>query len=449
MLKFISLTIIIILFNIYAIQTQDPCNYENSNGLVTITCVNFQSFDQLNFVNVTDQVREINLKPSQLTLLDGKLDVYSIDFMDDYQINLENINGFSFASNPFVNNKKLTKAIFNLKNSVLDFYDENGRKIDFTNCDEKNRNEIFISLFDDFDIISLDEGVIYPDEFCPIEFKGVNIETFQMLNLTKSNKLKFMRIPINDSISDLNSTIKSLQIINSNIDLNTDLVYPEVFKKMTIFRVIDSVLTSIGEDFFTYFSKLKIFALEIYNFEEFINFEPHWLRHLNSEVKVNLSNPNDINRYKDRQMILELTDLSKTYLYPEKDFCLFRHFPHEKLVFPIIETKQNLECSCTLMWLLKNKSLFSNVDELKTSSVENCLFNKDFDKIVSNCDFNKKIEECKEQREETTDYQTLATVFIVFAVLLLVSLMVVVVYLLKASKKIDLPSFSFKPKLEK
>ena len=222
-----------------------------------------------------------------------------------------------------------------------------------------------------------------------------------------------------------------------------------MFKKLTIFRVIDSVLTSISEDFFTYFSKLKIFALEIYNFEEFINFEPHWLRHLNSEVKVNLSNPNDINRYKDRQMILELTDLSKTYLYPEKDFCLFRHFPHEKLVFPIIETKQNLECSCTLMWLLKNKSLFTNIDELKTSSVENCLFNKDFDKIVSNCDFNKKIEECKEQREETTDYQTLATVFIVFAVLLLVSLMVVVVYLLKASKKIDLPSFSFKPKLEK
>jgi hypothetical protein len=151
---------------------------------------------------------------------------------------------------------------------------------------------------------------------------------------------------------------------------------------MTIFRVIDSILTSISEDFFTYFSKLKIFALEIYNFEEFINFEPHWLRHLNSEVKVNLSNSNDINRYKDRQMILELTDLSKTYLYPEKDFCLFRHFPHEKLVFPIIETKQNLECSCTLMWLLKNKSLFTNIDELKTGSVENCLFNKDFDKIL-------------------------------------------------------------------
>ena len=83
MYKFISLTIsiIIILFNIYAINTQDPCNYENSNGLVTITCVNFQSFDQLNFVNVTDQVREINLKPSQLTLLDSKLDVYSINFM--------------------------------------------------------------------------------------------------------------------------------------------------------------------------------------------------------------------------------------------------------------------------------------------------------------------------------------------------------------------------------
>ncbi len=218
-----------------------------------------------------------------------------------------------------------------------------------------------------------------------------------MMNLKKDNKLKFMKIEINDSSTDLNSTVKSLDILNSEIDLDTDLVYPEVFKKLESLIITGSIVTSISEDFFINFPKLNSFELDISNFEELLNKGTEWLRHLNNEVRVNLSDINDINKYKDRQMILELTDLNKAYAYPDKDFCLFRYFPHEKFVFPIIETKENLECSCTLMWLLKNKDLFTKgVDMLKTKSVENCLMSKDFDKIISNCDFSSKLNSCTE-----------------------------------------------------
>ena len=53
--------------------------------------------------------------------------------------------------------------------------------------------------------------------------------------------------------------------------------------------------------------------------------------------------------------LVYLTDLNETYLYTEEDFCLFKDFPHSKLVVPKINTKPNLECTCTLLYLLKYK----------------------------------------------------------------------------------------------
>ncbi len=344
--------LVLLLISIIGYNTQDPCTFYNNQGQLIITCVDFISFDQLNFENVTDFVQTISLKPKQPIILDEKLNLYTVNFKDGYDINLENINGFSFSSNPFVNNRKLSKAVFYLKNSVFDFYEDN-KRIDYETCNRINREVYFISLFDDFNVVSLNEGITYPDEFCPIEFKNVNIQLFEMMNLKKDNKLKFMKIEINDSFTDLNSTVQILDILDSEIDnLNTDLVYPEVFKKIENFAITGSQVSSIDDDFFINFPKLNIFELDISNFAEFLKNGLRWMRHLNYEVKVNLSDINDINKYKDRQLVLELSDLSKVYDYPEKDFCLFRYFPHEKFVFPIIETKENKKIEISVDVLL-------------------------------------------------------------------------------------------------
>jgi len=270
-----------------------PCTFYSNADQLIVNCDNFTSFSDLKFDSVKDVVQSISLKPSQLTLLDSKLNLYSVNFIDDYVINLENINGFTFSSNPFVNNRKLTKAVFYLKNSVFDFY-ENNKQIDYDTCNKINREVLFLSLFDDFDVVSLNEGITYPDEFCPIEFKNVNMQLFEMMNLKKDNKLKFMKIEINDSSTDLNSTVKSLDILNSEIDLDTDLVYPEVFKKLESLIITGSIVTSISEDFFINFPKLNSFELDISNFEELLNKGTEWLRHLNNEVRVNLSDINDV-----------------------------------------------------------------------------------------------------------------------------------------------------------
>ena len=50
-------------------------------------------------------------------------------------------------------------------------------------------------------------------------------------------------------------------------------------------------------------------------------------------------------------IITNQTETIQEYDFPNEDFCHFKHFPHSNLVFPIINTKLDLECSCTLLWL--------------------------------------------------------------------------------------------------
>jgi hypothetical protein len=38
-------------------------------------------------------------------------------------------------------------------------------------------------------------------------------------------------------------------------------------------------------------------------------------------------------------------------VYPNEDLCLFKNFPHERLVYPMLIPGKQLECTCTLYWL--------------------------------------------------------------------------------------------------
>ncbi len=59
---------------------------------------------------------------------------------------------------------------------------------------------------------------------------------------------------------------------------------------------------------------------------------------------------------KNQTIILQFydkaSDLTEPYAYTDMDFCLFRTFPHKQLVYPSILLAQQIECSCTLVWLL-------------------------------------------------------------------------------------------------
>jgi len=370
---------LVLLIAIYLVISYDclPCSFINNE----IKCENFNSFSELTFDNVNDEVKSISLKPNIPILLDDSLDLSGLNLTSDYEIRLENLKGFQMYSNLFGNNGKI-KGNFHLKNSVFDFY-KNGQKIDFETCDDINRNEIYISLFDVFDLVSLEEGVTYPDEFCPCEFKYVKLQVFEVFNMSRNNRLNFMQIPINDSDSDLKCSINDLQIYNSEIDLDTNYIYLEVFRRVQSMFVQLSTINSIEENFFANFQQLRFIKLSIYNFRELFNKDTKWMKNLNNPISVNLSDPVEVNANNNNQMIIDLKDLNNQYDFPEKDFCFFEKFPHENLVFPAIETKANLDCTCTLMWLLKNKNLFAkDIQLLNTKSVSNCLKSPNFNQVI-------------------------------------------------------------------
>lgn len=418
----------------------NPCIVQNDQ----INCTNFQNFAELDFSNIQQTINLISLKPTNPTLLDSDLDLSNINFTKNYIVQLENIKGFQFFSNPFAN-KNLIKGNLYLKNSFFDFYKDDER-IDLATCDYINRNELYVSLFDVFNLVSLGENVIYPNEFCACEFKHVNIGVFEVFNLQPDNRLNFMKIPINDTFSDLNCSVNNLEIFNSELDLDISLVYPDVFRYLKFLFIQLSTITSIQDEFFKSFGVLKYFKLEIYNLKSLIHKGTGWMRHLNTNIKVNLSDQNDLYRDRDNQMILELKDLYKIYDFPDEDFCLFSNFPHDKLVFPIIETKKDLSCSCTLMWLIKNKNLYSgDTNILITKSVENCFNDPNFDKIISNCIFDKKIIACKDRKPSTSNYKILSIVFIVISLILLVSLIITLFIIFKYKKLDSNFSLGFSP----
>jgi len=152
-----------------------------------------------------------------------------------------------------------------------------------------------------------------------------------------------------------------------------------------------------------------ILELELNNFQEFIQTIDDWMLSLNSNISVDLTLQTDIDKNKQNEMYIKLTDLKKQYTYSDKDFCLFKNFPHEKLVYPIINTKSDLECSCTLLWLLQYNKQALNNSLLITDSTRNCINRPDFDNATSICRFEQTIYECDNPTTTTNSTTTTTT----------------------------------------
>ena len=64
------------------------------------------------------------------------------------------------------------------------------------------------------------------------------------------------------------------------------------------------------------------------------------MAHFNTNVDVVLSDVYKVKQQFSKAKILEivetLTTLQKGYYYPNEDFCLFEHFPHQQMVYPNI-----------------------------------------------------------------------------------------------------------------
>jgi len=91
--------------------------------------------------------------------------------------------------------------------------------------------------------------------------------------------------------------------------------------------------------------------------------------------------------------------------------CLFKDFPHERLVYPIIVPGKRLECTCTLFWLQSNTHFYENVINLifdyglnypqyyDKESIEKAFLYCDESFNSTQCHFDAKFQACNIQED--------------------------------------------------
>lgn len=314
--------------------------------------------------------------------------------------NIEKINKNSITSlRPFI----LLNDVL-MSNINLDFFYLNQTLSKKSICNSflnisKTKSKIYLASIMATNLVFTD-SVIFAKELCPIIFYGSVIEYIHFYNLSQENTLNFIK---SDYSNSFQASIFSVFIENSKISLDNRFFDEVVFKQLTELSILNSSLTYISDRTFSTFEKLKFINLTLNNFDvekyEFNNL----FKSLNFRSKIlDLKDCLSVKEYEIRyhyfKMIIILKDLSKSYRYPEKDFCLFKDFPHNRVVFPIINGKKNLICTCTLLWLLVNHELKKYIEKtyspdsivsMNTSSTRDCFI--DFDAKIKICDFHSRL----------------------------------------------------------
>ena len=200
---------------------------------------------------------------------------------------------------------------------------------------------------------------------CPLMFKKSKIFQLIMIGLTdtfyKRNILTFE----NRIFDDLKSKILHLQINLENLNIDSNLLNPSVFQRTEVIKLFGKVNTIDGRSL-SVLKQLKNIAFTKEHFRDMIHKNGiEWMRNFNADLKVNLSSIKDVDiNYDNAKMIfIDLgsftPEIRLSKLFPDKDFCLYKHFPFNQLVilselvqddkaFKLLNSR---DYTCTYLWL--------------------------------------------------------------------------------------------------
>ncbi|CAF0946404.1 unnamed protein product [Brachionus calyciflorus] len=406
---------LVVQINFVLIYSINHClNYEpqcQCKSSERIECTNFNNFTKLNFKLPTNK-KMPNLKhyyymkisPNEPIKFDNALNLDDLNLdMNKFQLILNNIDSFELTSNPFLKYTQKTEtplSVISINNSSFKFVYRN-KEFDWF-CDLVTKDTELNPLFTSFKSLYLGHAsyVNFKNKICPVVFKNTNLETLIISNMSLTNRLEFL--PLDKLEINLNSKIRNFHLQSSEIFLDNSLLDKNVFKLLNKLSIEFSNLTGLSKDVLKPFKFLKSINLWLFNLDEFIiNSGLDWLIYVNEDLRLFYDYEKldkKFDKMKEivsrRQVILELSDERGLYGYPESDFCLFKNFPHSRLIFPIIKTNRELECTCTVVWLVQFWKYAHR--DLRTSSVIKCfnLTTISFDLMVYNCNFPKRLKSC-------------------------------------------------------
>ncbi|CAF1122971.1 unnamed protein product, partial [Brachionus calyciflorus] len=223
-----------------------------------------------------------------------------------------------------------------------------------------------------------------------IFFTQINIIYFY--NISKSSHFRSCKFYINVFIH-VDSRTPNIVFIDSNFNIST--YFLSNFLYLNSLTVHNSDVT-FDDNLFRYFYYLYFISLKLNDYKSFFNSTQNkWLLSYGSYRPIDFNDCYSINNKIGMRFIYEIE--FDGYDFPNEDFCYFKDFQHQKLVFPVIKYNQNLKCTCTLIWLIQNLKLKSflqskNLKEITNSVIINCL--KHLEKISRDCDLNNRLKAC-------------------------------------------------------
>jgi hypothetical protein len=351
-------------------------------------------------------IKKLRIKPEDRIRFDNSLNLLGNDkkFQDNYEIYLENFDGFDFNTNPFNDLVKKRGGLLDISNIDFDFFLNSDASLT-QNCIFQSELS-FRPLFSSFDTIYIENDVTFRDRVCPLAFQNANIKKLVLNRQRPAERLMFT--VLNSGLNkpeELNSKVEQFEVYNSEIRvLDLSLLNQYVFKDLVRLTVASAnSLMRIQADLFSYFKSLKEFSLKVGFLKTYLaNQDLEWTYSLNDDVAVDLSNVTQL-ADQSKQFKLAMTDLASEYTFPDEDFCLVKDYPHFKLIFPVLNSKPDLECSCTLAFLLQYAKYYKDMREINTPSVRKCLSDPaSFEQIVKSCDFEKRIKDCEPITTTTT-----------------------------------------------
>ena len=262
---------------------------------------------------------------------------------------------------------------------------------------------------------------IFNTKICPYVFNNSDLNTLVINQISSSflnrNQLEFVDVKKEDMVSNVNNLFLrvdydelSLKILNKNVF--------RFLKTLCVSEVLYGIEPSLFKNF-QYLSKI---SLVLYNFKHFFHSTQNlWFSSLKQDAKtfdlLQYNRKNNINLLNILFKHDSETSFNTVYAYPNEDFCLFRHFPHAKIVYPILDPGKPIECTCTILWLLQHTLTFyslaksGNQDEFYSISyfdfivqdlmiipLIKCVDIRTFNRSFASCNFTKRIQNCNQSK---------------------------------------------------
>ena len=257
---------------------------------------------------------------------------------------------------------------------------------------------------------------------CPLAFKNYMTK---MLNIYGENSFYSQKILSfsNETFQELNTTIIELYLEINNIDLDCNILHPDVFKKLNKLHITGK-FNKIQPDLFITLNRVEhIFVNNIYFRSLMHRNGIEWIKNYNKDVTYDIENLTWQSFYDIKYIVfgcfnrLESPPLKK--IFPEEDFCLYKDFPVNKLVLIIEYCEEKLErelentenwkdreekITCTYLWITRWYNVLINTFTPGgyIYSIMSMLMNStsNYNKSIADCNFQLKLEMCNKSNFE-------------------------------------------------